>query len=173
MFSCYTLAPGLEQWCCHALLDVLDFQLPHSMVNTPGMSIFRFLAEFRFYFLLSAFLEIIFRFFWKSRRQKKKRRSRCPMPTLSGEFKELAPVERVQRACHCWESSKSFSTRVLAFSSSESKFESTVSPLGSRNLTPATMHCLPGGRGRGGWWSSGEMEGGGLAMMATEPVTVL
>ena len=64
-------------------------------------------------------------------KKKKKKRSRCPTLTLSGEFKELAPVERVQRACHCRESSKSFGTRVLAFSSSESKFESTVSPLGT------------------------------------------
>ena len=39
-----------------------------------GMSIFRFSAEFRFFFLLSAFLKIIFRFFLKSRRQKKKKK---------------------------------------------------------------------------------------------------
>ena len=66
----------------------------------PGMSIFRFSVEFRFYFLLSAFLKIIFRLFFKSRRRpkKKKKRGRSPMPPISGEFKELATVGRVQRA---------------------------------------------------------------------------
>ena len=66
------------------------------------MSIFRFSAEFRFFFLLSAFLKIIFRFFLESRRQKKKKRkekkSQSPTPPLSGEFKGLATVGRVHRA---------------------------------------------------------------------------
>ena len=94
-----------------------------------------------------------FPLFLVSRRQKTKKHTQKKKPVSDADT-----VRRVQRACHCGESSKSFGTRVLAFYSSESKFESTVSPLGSRNLTPTTMHRLPRGRGRGGWWSSGEME---------------
>ena len=93
-----------------------------------------------------------FPLFLVSRRQKKKKKKKKKKPVSYDDT-----VRRVQRACHCQESSKSFGPRVLAFYSSESKFESTVSPLGSRNLTPATIHRLPRGRGRGGW-SSGEME---------------
>ena len=56
-----------------------------------GMSVFRFSAEFRFFFLPSAFLKMIFRFFLKNRRKKtkKKKKYRSPTPPLSGGFKEL------------------------------------------------------------------------------------
>ena len=72
----------------------------HSDTLQAGMSIFRFSVEFRFFFLLSAFLKIIFRFFLKSRRQKKKKKkkSQSPTPPLSGEFKGLATVGKVHRA---------------------------------------------------------------------------
>ena len=143
------------------------------------MSIFRFSAEFRFFFLLSAFLKIIFRFFLKSRRQKKKeKKSQSPTPPLSGEFKG-----RVQRACHRRESSQSSGTRELRYAGARffgfwSKFESAVSPLGTRNLTPATVRRLDEGRrgwwleGRRGWWLGGGMVEG-LEMIVTEPVSVL
>ena len=75
-------------------------------------------------------------------------------------FLEKSPTKKKKKEAdvrrqHCRE-------MVLALSSSESKFESTVSPLGTRNLTPATMRGLP---------EEGEGEGGGqLARWTREGV---
>ena len=43
--------------------DLTDFDEDSSDSDSAGMSIFRFSAEFHFFFLLSTFLKIIFRFF--------------------------------------------------------------------------------------------------------------
>ena len=123
------------------------------------MSIFRFSAEFSFFFSLSAFLKIIFRFFRKSPWQKKKkaslqhhhcRESSKGLPP-SGEFTELRYA----------------GARFFGF---WSKLESAVSPLGTRNLTPAAVRRLD--EGRWGWWLGGGMVEG-LEMIVTEPVSVL
>ena len=82
------------------------------IICLSGMSIFRFSAEFRFFFLLSAFLKIIFRFFGK-----------IPTLPLLGEFKKLRPSLASSFA----------STRFFRFGS---KYENAVCPLDTRNLTP-------------------------------------
>ena len=81
-------------------------------VCVSGMSIFRFSAEFRFFFLLSAFLKIIFRFFSEKSATKKKKKK-----------KSAGLCHRPYR-----ESSKSF--------------ESAASPLGTGNMTPAAMQLV-------------------------------
>ena len=108
----------------------------HRALIMSGMSIFFFSAEFRFFFLLSAFLEIIFRFFGKIRRKK------IPTLPLLGEFKKLRPSLASSFAC----------TRFFRF---RSKYENAVCPLDTRNLTlkknsPVTNSagCLEEGEGR-------------------------
>ena len=68
-------------------------------MSSAGMSIFRFSAEFRFFFLLSAFLKIIFRFFF-----------------LKVADKTTTTKKASLQHHHCRESSQSSGTRVLAFS---------------------------------------------------------
>ena len=137
------------------------------LVYLTGMSIFRFSAEFRFYFLLSAFLEIIFRFFWKSCWQQKKKKKklvsdadtvgRVQRVPLSGEFKELryAGARFFQFWVKVW--NDGIFTR-------HSKSD-------TRNHAPPASRK---GKGRVVVkWRDGVGGGRGLEMIATEPVTVL
>ena len=136
---------SLSEW----LVDGAGLQ---QMFYCPGMSVFRFSAEFRFFFFTFRFFENHFPLFKKKVADKKKthKKSQSPTPPLSGEFKGLATVGRVHRApvrgaCHRRESSQS-SGAGARFFGFWSKFESAVSPLGTRNLTPATVRCLDEGR---------------------------
>ena len=126
------------------------------------MSIFRFSAEFRFFFFTFRFFENHFPLFFKKLPTKKKKKKKGSLQhhhcretskglPPSGEFTELRYA----------------GARFFGF---WSKFESAVSPLSTRNLTPPTVRRLD--EGRWGWWLGGGM-GEGLEMIVTEPVSVL
>ena len=123
------------------------------------MSIFRFSAEFHFFFFTFRFFENHFPLFFLKLPTKKKqtglqhhhcRESSKGLP-LSGEFTELRYAD----------------ARFFVF---WSKFESAVSPLGTRNLTPAAVRRLD--EGRWGWWLGGGMVEG-LEMIVTEPALTI
>ena len=129
--------------------------------QSSGMSIFRFSAEFRFFFfLLSAFLKIIFRFFFLKVANKKKKKASLQHHHCRESSKGLPPSGEFTELRYA-------GARFFGF---WSKFESAVSPLGTRNLTPATVRGLD--EGRWGWWLGGGMVEG-LEMIVTEPVSVL
>ena len=111
------------------------------------MSIFRFSAEFRFFFLLSAFLKMIFRVFWKIAKKKKKKKKISFADTATIDYSKSFGKQSVTS----WFAG-------MRFFRFRSKFESAVSPLGIRNLTLTVMlrvgvqRALPqrGGGGEGG-----------------------
>ena len=100
------------------------------------MSIFRFSAEFRFFFLLSTFLKMIFRFFWKIQ---KIFFFRLPIP----------PLYTVRRASV----NSRWRLGLPVCASSVSGRCSKVPYLHSAAWAAST-------RRRGGWWFSGRMEDG-------------
>ena len=131
-------------------------------MEDAGMSIFRFLAEFRFFFFTFRFFKNVFPLFLTSHRQKKKKKKEKKLAC------NTATIGRVQRAskARCLHSALEIWHR-----------RKTVPRLPNQGGGLKDWGGGEGGggwwdRGRGGWWSSGGMEEG-LEVMVTEPACVL
>ena len=114
----------------------------------PGMSIFRFSAEFRLFFLLSAFLKMIFRFFWKIK--KNFFLFRLPIPPLHTIRRALVN-SRWRLGLPVWASSISGQCLKVPY------------------LHSALMLAYSATR-RGRWWFSGGMEDGLEVMARVLPI---